>query len=189
MALGAGPDAVEEFDAGAWLVEVAVAVAGEVALAAGDGEGSGDAFAGVFGGADVGLVVAETLVLGPELGAGFDGHAGLAGHVDHGLVETLGVHVDLDGAACGGDGFEEGLPEGIAAFGDAAFAVDAQGEAGDLRAGFENGGEGVAAIGGVGLGREAERCGGRSEGCRSTRRRGSRCRVGSRGRGVRFRRR
>ncbi len=155
MALRAGPDAVDEFDL-MLAVEVAVAVTGEVALAAGDGEGSGDAFARVFGFADVGLVVAETLVLGPELASCLDGHSGLDGHVDHDLIETLGVHVDLDGAAGGGDGFEEGLPEGVAALGDAALAVDAEGEAGDLRAGFEDGGEGVAAVGGVGFGREAE---------------------------------
>ena len=67
------------------------------------------------------------------------------------------MHVDLDDAGLavrcsgGGDGFEERLPERVAAFGDAAFAVDAHGEAGDLRAGLENEGESVAAIGGVGL--------------------------------------
>src|ERR1017187_7460245 len=102
MALGTRPDAIEHvrtlIGADALLIEIAVAVAGEVTRARGDGEGSGDAFARVLGGADVGLLVAEAEGLRPELGAGLDGHAGGAGYLDHLLVEPLGVHVDLDTA-------------------------------------------------------------------------------------------
>jgi len=71
------------------------------------------------------------------------------------------VHVDLDDAwfavrrACGRDRLEERLPEGITAFGDAALAVDAQREAGDLRAFLEQERERVAAVGGVDLRRES----------------------------------
>ena len=161
MTLGAGPDAVEEFDAVALLVEVPVAVTGELAQAAGYSHDSGDAGARVLGGADVGLLVAEAEVLGPVLGSGFDRHAGGAGNLDHSLVETLGVHVDLDDARLtirssgGGNGLEERLPEGVATLGDSAFAVDAQCEPGDLRAVLEDGSEGIAAVGGVGLRREA----------------------------------
>ena len=65
------------------------------------------------------------------------------------------MHVDFDLAAGRGDGVEECLPEGIAALGDAALAMDAHGEAGDLRAVLEDEGEGIAAVGGVRFGREA----------------------------------
>src|SRR5947209_6725857 len=88
--LGAGPDAVEQLEPEALLVEVAVSVAGEVACAVRDGERSGDTFARVLGRADVGLVIAEALVLGPELRAGFDRPPGGAGKLDRARVETLG---------------------------------------------------------------------------------------------------
>ena len=68
------------------------------------------------------------------LGLTLTGMPVLRRHVDHDLVDTLGVHVDLDRTAGSGDGVKERLPEVVAAFRNAAFAVDAQGEAGDLRA-------------------------------------------------------
>jgi hypothetical protein len=139
MALGAGPEAVEDVVFAVLLIEVGVAVARELARAAAHAVETRIHVAGrgYLQCADVGLVIAETLMFGGVFGADFDRHSGGDGHVDHDLVDALGVHVDLDGSAAGGDGFEERLPEGVAAFGDAAFAVDAHGEAGDLRAGFE----------------------------------------------------
>ena len=47
----------------------------------------------------------------------------------------------------GGDGLEQGLPEGIAAFRNAALAMHAQGEAGDLRAFLQEDRQRIAAIG------------------------------------------
>src|ERR1700733_14714893 len=85
MTLRARPDAIEKRDVVTLAVEVAVSVAGEVSRTAGDGKGSSDALARVFGSANVGLVIAKTLVFRPEFGAGFYGHAGLVSHVDHGL--------------------------------------------------------------------------------------------------------
>ena len=69
--------------------------------------------------------------------------------VHHGLVHALGVHVDLDLAAAGGDAVEDGLPELVAAFFDAALAVDAEGDAADRRAGFQQRADGIAAVGAV----------------------------------------
>src|SRR5262249_29500910 len=74
-------------------------------------------------GANVGLVVAEALVLGGVLRTQFDGHTGRVGDIDHGLIDALGVHVDFDGSTGAGDRFEERLPKRIAALGDSALAV------------------------------------------------------------------
>src|SRR6185312_14834895 len=119
MALRAGPDAVENVETlpggrTLWiLIEVAVAVAGEVARAGGDGEGSGNAGARILGGANVGLLVAEAEVLGPELAAGLDRHAGGLRDFDGALVETLGMQVEFDHArlAIGRAGVLYGLPQ------------------------------------------------------------------------------
>jgi hypothetical protein len=51
-------------------------------------------------------VIAQTLVFGPELGAGLHGHSSLVRHIDHDLIQALGMHVDLDNASCSGDRLE-----------------------------------------------------------------------------------
>ena len=78
----------------------------------------------------------ETLVFGPEFSAGFHGHFGFVGHVDHDLIQALGMHVDLDDTSRSGDCLEERLPEGIAALGDTALAMDTQSKSANLWAGF-----------------------------------------------------
>ena len=59
------------------------------------------------------------------------------------------MHVDLDRAPRLGDGLEQGLPEGIGAFRHAAFAMHAQGDAGDFRTFLQQDRQRVAAIGGA----------------------------------------
>src|SRR4029078_2344107 len=98
MALGAGPDTVEQLEAEVFLVEVAIPVTGEVTRAVGDGEGTGDALARILSGANVGLVVTETAMFRPELRTRFNGHTGGAGYRNGLGVEALGVEVELDDA-------------------------------------------------------------------------------------------
>ena len=59
-------------------------------------------------------------------GETFTGMPGGQRAVDHGLVDALGVQVDLDLAAAALHAIENRLPEIVAAFGDAALAVNAQ---------------------------------------------------------------
>ena len=88
-------------------------------------------------------------MLGPILGRDLDGQAGGDGCVHHRLVHALGVHVDLDPAAAGGDALEDGLPELVAAFLHAALAVNTKGDAADGGAGFQQHADGIAAVGSV----------------------------------------
>src|SRR5262245_23662145 len=70
--------------------------------------------------ADLGLVVGQAEVLGPELRRDFHRLLRAERGVDHPLVHALGVHIDLDGASARGDAVEHRLPELVAAFFDAA---------------------------------------------------------------------
>ena len=92
-------------------------------------------------------------MLGPEFRRDGDGQTGGESDVDSFLVHALRVHIDFDAAAAAHGAIENGLPEIVAAFGDAAFAVDAERNAADCGAGLEQRGERVATIGGVGFGR------------------------------------
>jgi len=67
-------------------------------------------------------------------------------HVEHGLVHTLGVHVNADGAAAGGHTIENRFPEIVAAFFDPAFAVDAEGNATNGRASLQDKANSIAAV-------------------------------------------
>ena len=105
--------------------------------------------------ADVGLVVGHAHVLGPELRRHLDGHARGQREVDHALVDALGVQVDLDLAAAALHAIEHGAPERVAAFGDAAFAVDAEGHAADRGTGAQQRRQRIAAVRAVILGVES----------------------------------
>ena len=59
MPLRAWPDTVENLNTRVLPVEVAIAVAREVALSGGDRKGAGDTLLRILGGADVGLLIAE----------------------------------------------------------------------------------------------------------------------------------
>ena len=61
------------------------------------------------------------------------------------------MHVDLDLSACADDAVEYGLPEVEAPFGDAAFPVDPERDAGDVGTGLEDLVERIPAVGGVGF--------------------------------------
>src|SRR5258707_824303 len=120
MSLGAGPNTIKNFNIRVLPVEVAVTITSKVALTIGDCKSSGHAFTWIFGLTNVCLVIAQPQVFGPELSAGFHGHSGFVGHIDHDLIQALGMHVDLDDASCSGDRFEKRLPERIAALWDSA---------------------------------------------------------------------
>src|SRR3954447_10347403 len=126
MTLRAGPDAVKQFDTVPLLVKVAVSVAGKVSCAVGDSKGACHIFAGILGGANVCLVIANAKMLRPELCSGCQTHAGLMSKVDHPLVESLGMHIDFNRTTCATKRFEESLPEGVTSFRNAAFAVNAK---------------------------------------------------------------
>src|ERR1022692_1580912 len=157
QALSAWPDAPEDVEAAVFAHQVGVAVAGKAAGAGAQRHEAAVAVAGLrhFLVADVGLVVRHSQVLGPELRRHFDGHARGQREVDHALVDALGVHVDLDLAAGALHAVEDGAPERVAAYGDAAFAVDAEGDAADGGAGAEESGKRVAAVRAVVLGVES----------------------------------
>src|ERR1700688_3984912 len=73
------------------------------------------------------LVIPQTLVLPGVLGSQLDRHARCRCHVDHGLVHSLGMHVDFDFAAAPRNCFKQRLPEWIATLGDPALPVHSQG--------------------------------------------------------------
>src|SRR5450759_2945784 len=149
--LGAGPDAVQHAPLAVFAQQVAVAVAEEAAGSGAELHQAGSFAPGLgpFDLADIGLVVGHAEVLGPVLGRNLDGKSGGHRGVHHGLVHALGVHVDLDLAAAGGDALEDGLPELVAAFFDAALAVDPEGDAADCGTGFQQRPDGIAAVGPV----------------------------------------
>src|ERR1700761_9599796 len=98
MMLGAGPQAIEKLEFRAILIKVGIAIAGEAAITFTKRENSvGDgARARNFDWADVSLVIAQALMFGGKFRASLDRHAGFDRHVDHDLVQPLGMHVDLD---------------------------------------------------------------------------------------------
>ncbi len=106
-------------------------------------------------GADRRLVIGHAEMLAPVLGRQVERHAGGQGIVDHSLVDALGVQVDLDRPSRAGDTAEDRLPEIVTALLDAALAMDAQADRRYRRQLFQQQGQGVAAIGGMGLGRQA----------------------------------
>src|SRR6476619_6035282 len=64
-------------------------------------------------------------MFGPKLWRDPDGLARSQRIIQHGLVQTLGVQVQLDPAAATGDTGKNSLPEVIAAFVDPTFTVGA----------------------------------------------------------------
>src|SRR5579872_5680280 len=102
--------------------------------------------------ANVGLVVAKALMFGRILGTELDRHACRRRDTDHGLIDTLGVHINLDRAARTRDRLEECLPERIASLRDSALAVHPHGEPLNLGAFFQNNRKRITAIARVRLG-------------------------------------
>src|SRR3569833_2949487 len=129
MMLRARPQAIEKLEFGAILIKVGIAIAGEAAVAFAEREHriGGRARARNFDRADIGLVIAQTLMFGREFGARLDRHAGLDRHIDHDLVQPLGMHIDLALPASSRNGVEYRLPENVTAFRNSALAMDAGG--------------------------------------------------------------
>ena len=96
--------------------------------------------------ADVGLLVAEALVLGRILRAQLHRHARSHGDRDHLLVHAFGVHINLDGAAAARDSLEQRLPEIVTALGYAALAVHTHRQTLDLRTFLQQHRQRVAAV-------------------------------------------
>src|SRR5215831_10800338 len=93
-------------------------------------------------------------MFGPKFGRDIYRHARGKSQVDHLTVDALRVQVDFDAAPSLDDPVEYGSPKIVAAFGDAAFAMDPEGHATDRRATPEEDGKRFAAIGTVRLGSE-----------------------------------
>ena len=136
--------------------EVGVAVAGEAArpLAERHQSATPVPLDGHLQVPDRGLVIGHPEMLGPVLRRHVDRHAGRERPIDHRVVEALGVEVDLDTCALPGHAVEHGLPEVVAALGDAALAMDPQRHGGDRRAGAQQRGERIATVRGVDCRRE-----------------------------------
>lgn|SRR5437879_7196017 len=154
MPLGARPDTVENLNIRVLTVEVAIAIASEVALATGDSKRPSHALPWILGLTNVGLMIPQALMFGPELDAGFDRHSRLVGHVNHLLIQALGMHLNLDDASRSGDSLEQRLPKLVTALGNAALAVNAQSKSADLRACLQHGCERISAVGSMYLRRE-----------------------------------
>src|SRR5205814_10593253 len=75
---------------------------------------------------NIGLVIAQALMLGGEFRPGLDAHPGFLGQVDRGLIQALGVHLEFYRAADCGERLEHRLPETIATLRNAALAMHAQ---------------------------------------------------------------
>ncbi len=156
QALRAAEDAVPHGVGAVVAHQIGVAVAREDAGAFAERHQSpaDTAFDRQFEFADRGLVVGQALVLGGEFRRQVDRLARRDGIGDHLRVGALGVQIDLDPAACARDAVEHRLPEIVAAFGDAALAMDAQRDGGDRRHRREKRGQRIAAIGSMGLRRQ-----------------------------------
>src|SRR5450631_2851701 len=114
VALGSGPEPVENLGLAALVEEVAVAIAREGTRSTAEAKRGLLGIAGDLRDlqcADIRLVVAETLVFGGVFRAEFDRHSGGHADVDHSLVYALGVHVDFDRAAGFWESFKKRLPK------------------------------------------------------------------------------
>ena len=136
--------------------EIAVAVAEKAAgsLTLGKRPGAAVPFR-QFIRADRGLVIGQPEVLGPELRRDGDRQARPQRRVDRGLVDALRVQVDPDAPPAADAAVKDRPPQIVAALGYAAFAVDAEGDAGDVGTFLQQQGEGGAAVRRVGLGGES----------------------------------
>src|SRR5438309_11406188 len=113
MTLCPRPDAVKQLDTVPLLIEVTVSVAGKVSRPVRDGKRTCHIFAWILGRANVCLLIANTKMLGPELCSGCQTHTRLMSKVDHPLVESFGMHIDLNRTTRATERFEESLPEGV----------------------------------------------------------------------------
>src|ERR1700691_1320955 len=135
MPLRSRPQAKEQLIAAALLNEIGIAIAREPAGTVAHAEDS-RLHAVRFWYlqfTNVCLVIAKALVFRGVLSSQLDRHACFRRNVDHGLIDPLGVHVDLNCAATARDSFKQRLPEGIAAFGDPALSVHPKSEPLNLR--------------------------------------------------------
>ncbi len=158
QALRAGPDAPENFEAAVFAHQVGIAVAREAAGAGAQRHQAGCRGGRPWASPGRGCRPGDTACpcAPPRTSARrCTGMSGGQRQVDHALVDALGVQVDLHFAAGSLDAFEDRAPELVAALGDAAFAVDAEGDAADRGAGAQQRGQGVAAIRPVGFGVES----------------------------------
>src|SRR6185369_16114521 len=151
MMLRARPDAIEQVDTVPLLIKVAVSVARKVSRPVGDVESTCHILTWILGGANVGLLIANAKMLRPELRAGRQTHTGLMSEIDHLLVESFGVHIDLDRTTRATKRFEESLPEAVTSFRNATLAVNAKSDAFDLRTQLQQFSESVPAINGMGF--------------------------------------
>src|SRR6185369_14621578 len=85
-------------------------------------------------------------------GSQFHRHSGSDGDIDDLFIDTLRVHVDLDGSACFGKSLEYFFPEVVAAFRYPALAVHPHRDPLDLGALSEDNRERIAAVQSVILG-------------------------------------
>src|SRR6185369_629878 len=94
-------------------------------------------------------------MLGPIFWRDLDRHSRRQSRIDHGLIDAFGVQINLDAAATLADTVEDHSPEIIAAFGDAAFTMDAQGDAADGGTGLQQSRDRVPTVRAMGVAREA----------------------------------
>src|ERR1700722_11033014 len=148
MALRSRPQAKQQLIPAALLQEIGIPVAGKSPRPIADAENPTlHAFRlRYLELADVCLVVTETLVFRRISFSQLDRHARFRGHVDHGLVHALRMHVNFDLAATAGDGFEERFPEGVASFRNTALPVYPKREPLNLWARLQDHGQSIAGI-------------------------------------------
>src|SRR3984885_16129927 len=116
MALCARPGAVKKFNTVPLLIEVPVPVARKVSCPIRDGKRTCHILTWIFGAANVCLVITNTEMLRPELRTCGQTHAGLMSEVDHPLIESFCMHIDLDRTSRATKRFEESLPEAVISF-------------------------------------------------------------------------
>src|ERR1700733_3523126 len=148
MALRSRPQAKQQLIPAALLQEIGIPVAGKSPRPIADAENPPlHAFRlRYLELADFCLVVTETLVFRRIFCSQLDRHARFRGHVDHGLVHALRMHVNFDLAATAGDGFEERFPEGVASFRNTALPVYPKREPLNLWALLHDHGQSIAGI-------------------------------------------
>ena len=88
-------------------------------------------------------------MFGPEFRRDSNMQTGDQSVLDHLPVYAFGVEINFDAAAAAGDTFENAFLKIVAAFGDAALAVNAKRDAVDGRHSLEQGRQSVATVGRV----------------------------------------
>jgi hypothetical protein len=149
QALCSGPDAPKNIEPAIFAHQVCVPIAGEASRAGAERHKPTVAMVcpRYFRYANVGLVIRHPHVLGPELGRHFDWQACAKREIDHLLIDSFGMEVQLDSAATSLHAIEYPAPERIAASGNATFPMNAQSDSADCWTGTQQRGERIAAVG------------------------------------------